>query len=128
MKTINNLLLAAIEKDQVKLAYLWLKLGANVNQKISYTYEVYEDYGLSCVEAYYKTRHGFKSPLDFADSEAMKKLLKHFGGLPAEEAQKIWQEDDKRKKELIAQIIEKKEKRLAKKHERDNLFVNKLIK
>lgn len=128
MKTINNLLLAAIEKDQVKLAYLWLKLGANVNQKISYTYDVYEDYGRSCVEAGYEAITDFKSPLDSAKSEAMKKLLKHFGGLPAEEAQKVWQEDNKKTEELIAKRKEKKEKRLAKKHERDNLFVNKLIK
>ncbi len=116
----------AVETDDVKTAYKILINGAaDVNMKIFFEVQEY-------VDSYdYTTKECTTCLLRTARSEAMKRLLRHFGALPLEELEKIWaaeKEKATRERKLKEEREQQEKKqRLAKKAEDDNRFLDEVL-
>lgn len=117
----------AIREDNVQKAYELLENGANPNAKILYEYETsYDGYD-------HYTATGTTCPLELArSSEAMKRLLKHYGARPYEELERLWKEQENEAKRAYQREREKKEhekqQRLEAKALSDNQFLDKVLK
>ena len=124
-KFLNQMLIAAISKDNVKMAYRLVRLGADVNHKFLYTWEEWVGDGGSPERGSYETRKRYETPLYFAKSEAMKQVLKHLGGVSGEELRPIWKQELKEKNELEAERQKQAEDR---RNNRNITFAKKILK
>ncbi len=100
-RILNKLLVLAVQTDNVKIAYYLLKIGADVNHKI--------------VELDYLGNTCHKSPLSIAKSDAMRRLLWHFGAKDLYSLTVKWKEEEsqeqERKKALEKSRIDLKQKK-----------------
>ncbi len=123
-RIINALLFSAICNDRVKLAYLLLKFGADVNHRVTYSWQEYTDDGGSPARGSYDTRTRTETPLFFAESEAMKRLLKYFGGLSSKEMADKWDAEYHEKQQKEEEKQEKERRKKVVKHKRDERFLD----
>ena len=80
-----SLLCWAVDKDWMGLAWVLLKLGADVHQKVGKMV-----YLRDCDHDWNGIGREDISLVDVARSDEMKQLLELFGGLPTEDTEHIW--------------------------------------
>lgn len=128
-KLLNLLLEDAVSEDNVKLAYIWIKLGADVNHKVPYHYETTDEGGpINEPNTITISWTRDEPPMFFATSEAMRKLLRSFGALSSEEVQAVWKQRDALDRVKEQKKKERKESCRQRKQQQDEAFVDRVTK